>query len=372
LVSLPLLLLAIALVNTAQGTLFHPNGLRVANQDLLILIRQAKPSKIDTYFPLLRDYPTVLLVVLTSVTLTLIYRQWAILEDLLPELQRRGVLLFDDKDSPSIIQAADETNSGIARMGGHTGTYVVVAVMLSLFLVFAQRATGIFAFLSPSNGSAELKVSWTRDAYRSWWASLDTHQFGFVAYFCLALLAIYYMLKQNEVAVRYLWFFWRLRGKISYGVNLSGGADEFHGWGIIRQLLLTIYMSIIVHAITLTALFLVIPVEEFQWVIPLLAIFMILNPLYVIVPLILLRRGACRYKEAEILRIVRLVKEEESRCQDPLQVLRLRVLGRNEVAFIRSIPNIPFRFGQLVLGAIIYVLPIVSAVVQIVTTFTGP
>lgn len=353
LVTVVLTAVAFYLINRLQGTLWPEAGTSVV-ADLRALLTDTGTQATGTSaaFPLLRDLASLSLLGSLSVYVGLLYHQWRAITNLVPGMLRSGVVEVTD---PSPF------NTGISRFNRALAGLVQrrwwirgAALAFMLAVVLAQRRLGIYSDLSNAEGFGA-------QAYNQWWAGTN-HPAGLLAYLLFGWWCIYLILLQNAVGVLTLKFFHRVNPAVRYRLSTQNPDGHF-GWRPFRSVMATVYASILLHAIALVGFFISFSVSEFAWVLPMLVIFLALNPFYVAVPLLLMRRSIEEDKQARIDDLLKLGPPEAASYEE---LVRLAAI-REEVALVRKAPAVPFNLRAMTLAFAIYVVPLTVAVLEIIS-----
>lgn len=362
LLATPIWFALLVAVNSFTETLVHPDSLEVLQQDVDVLLRREPITGADTFFPLFRDFSTILIVMLFGPLLTVLHRQWSVMETFLQDLQSFG-LVKPVADDP--VDRYEKLNGSFKGSGKWV---VVVALILAGLVVFAERNSGIAGYLSIALGSGADASDWARSAYQGWWASWDSGPWGFAFYFAAIMFGLYYIVTLNVVGVKFTWYFIQVHSNMEYQA-LTSNPDGYHGWRPFRRLLQTVFAMILISATALTGLALTIPLREFIWLIPLLMIFLMFNPFYVGTAIALLQREMREFRDTHGKKLYDALEDRETVLgeDDGLHYVdptRKAIL--DEMERVQSIPLIPFNLRQLVVWFLIYLVPFLTAVVQFV------
>ena len=276
-------------INAIQGTLWHPESWSVVVRDLNVLFLARSEPTSGTYFPLQRDLATFFVIMLEGTNVLIIIRQWRAIGSLLPKMQKEGVLTFVSVEGESAEETRGKLDKGIAKINRRFETASkswlwLMAAFVALALVLAENNLGIFTHVTASPSR-----SWTLQAYQGWWANLDTHGFAFGVYFMFAVLVMRYVIAQNYVGIEVLGFFFRHRTRVKYTFDDLDG-DRHFGWNSVRQVMWTIYISVLLNATALGLQIIIVPTPivsrfpESLWSFVLLAMLFALGPVFVFLP----------------------------------------------------------------------------------------
>lgn len=361
LLTTPVLMLSFTIANLMQGTLSHPAGGSVLVSDLQVVLRRADPQVVSSYFPLARDYPTILLFALVGAWLTVLFRQWRIMEEFLPSMLQSGAIEVVPGRETFLRHEVSRVNDTLVRERNQS-RYVIGAIGLTACVLFAQTRAGIFGLLAPAGAGPE----WANDAYLNWWGSLR-HVPGFVAYYSAMAVAMYYLLRQNRVGVVWVCLFWRIRTSLKGHVDLTN-YDRYNGWKPFRQLIYTVYWSMTATALALVAFLMVVSIRQWYWLSVFVVVFLILSPFYLAPPLLWVWRALDVDREELKQRIVGDCRAL-TRRRGPGDISRL-VEIHAMVRMIREAKRLPFRFTSVAGGVIVYALPVAMAIVSLVSART--
>jgi len=367
-------------INAIQGTLWHPESWSVVVRDLNVLFLARSEPTSGTYFPLQRDLATFFVIMLEGTNVLIIIRQWRAIGSLLPKMQKEGVLTFVSVEGESAEETRGKLDKGIAKINRRFETASkswlwLMAAFVALALVLAENNLGIFTHVTASPSR-----SWTLQAYQGWWANLDTHGFAFGVYFMLAVLVMRYVIAQNYVGIEVLGFFFRHRKRVKYTFDDLDG-DRHFGWNSVRQVMWTIYISVLLNATALGLQIIIVPTPivsrfpESLWSFVLLAILFALGPVFVFLPCWLLSTQLKRHKGETVT----LLKAEPLAGPngDPIGPVSVRYdvrTAKDKAEAIRAInvmPNFPVKIRTVFWIALLNLTVAGGSLVTIAGFFRG-
>ena len=354
------ILVGLIAVAAFQGTLTHESGVEVIWSDVRRAFGGAGASDIvDADFPLFRDTVSIAVVLALAVNIRVLYQQWEAIEDFVPGLQRRGVLNVPKTAQDEFDRVLTNTNSLYKRVGTASTAIGLLALVLAFWLVFEQRSGGILGVFAPKDLEGAARQDWLQGAYESWWASTDNPA-GFVLYSVLAGAALYFVLLQNLVGLSFSIFWARFGSRVEIGLDLLN-ADNTYGWAPLLRLMRTVYVSLLVHAVALTMLSVVLQGEVRGAVGVLLALIVLVGPVYLLTPVFVLRKPIREFKESEIKRLI-------AQSGDEGQTSRAAV--RDEIAVIHKATPFP-RSRRIGVAMCLYAVPVFIAVLEIFGLFSA-
>lgn len=265
----------------------------------------------SAYLPYLRDYTDMFFIIFLSAHLALIFIQWRRISDVLANLYLSGInreIIGSDELSEIVATNNKRFNNPVLQMVGLAG-----AIGLVLMILAAFSNDGIYSGLSSGN---ETRAIWEMQAYANSWYRHDIlllfHGATYVFFF-------YYILMHNIVGVTSLTMLLDLRKKYSQPqgkplfVIQPNHPDRSVGLGELRQILIYVYISILMMGVTLIFGYSYLPSGTPAYLAPFLAIFFLLNPLFVVIPLIVIRRELEDDKRRKLKILYTRVSEYRSR-----------------------------------------------------------
>ncbi|MBT0768409.1 hypothetical protein KIH74_05705 [Kineosporia sp. J2-2] len=368
LLTVPILLGGVGLLAAVQGTLIHHHGGRTLHADLLNVIGEA-PAPTDTYFPYLRDYPTLVVLTFTGLTVALAYRNCALMERFLPRLKANGLLFVRPHDLDASARALARANRRFRLIRRARPLVMAASAGVAALLMLSGRTGPTFGTLAPAGSAAE-REAWSSQAYQGWWASLTgPHWLGAVTYFAGASFIVYVILKHNIIGICFVSFFAATGPLLRYRVDRRN-RDGYFGWLIMRDLLATVFVSLTLSIVAFASMFILIPVNSAPWTLPFLVLYFVGVPSYVILPMRLLERAVDRYRQREITLTGDAFRR--ARADDTLpdaERLNLNALERQEILAIQQARPQLFRGRTIAVTASIYIIPVLTSTAQTVLSY---
>ena len=283
----------------------EPDDVRRYPPFLLVFGRfmNSKPLPIATpaMFPYLRDYSELLLMALMAAQMVLIQRLWFDLSIALRHLYAKGTIIatqFTAMRYAELVRRYDRYfNLRIWKL-----LSIVLAVFLVAGVYFTAYTYGIYPSLSPAND-----IGWVHAAYDSWWANPASHRMLFLYAFAIATFICYYMIRNDIV------------GLIAVGLCCSifsrakrrrhqphqpllkldpSNPDGVAGLGILREILLLTYFSVFNSFLSLFVIYCCVGLQ--RGTIPIYVVFVLLNPVFLVIPALVIRREVRQSKNNQL------------------------------------------------------------------------
>jgi hypothetical protein len=249
--------------------------------------------------------------------------------------------------------------TGAARVEKWALPIALATALLVLALIIGEKES-LFRFLMPNGlNLAEQKV-WVSAAYNNWWAGTN-HPLGLIAYIAVAFFALYIIVLQNIVGVQAVYVAVALDSVADFAIDWLN-RDGYYGWKPVARVFHTVYVSLTVHGLTISLLLIVLGVQSFPWISGLVAIWVIVVPLYVFVPWKIFRRIEANCCEERIKQLVQLV--EQGRIDPDRDLDKFRMII-TEIERVRGIRIRPLRFPEFSTLGIAVLLPIILTAAQI-------
>jgi hypothetical protein len=312
-----------------------------------------KPTEAFTY-PLVRDAIDWLLAAAMVVELMIMRRQWSLFANGLPRLVRNGVLrpasgqlhdLFEHRQLPKwlatippedrLFAYVDRVNSRNRRRAPiYTWLYAFTALVSAALLVSVERYR-LFRILVPKGASLHEQEEWRRNVYQHWWASIH-HPSGVATYFLLAAIVIYIVAAQTHIGVQAAQIAAALPWLVDVDANWINPDGEY-GWRPVRQIFRTVWLSMALYGLVVSALALVLGLGSVGWIPA--TIWVLLLIIYVAVPWIAMGKIEEVAKENRIATAQTEIMAVTTKEQDDLETrvrkyrevrIRLMRLGRFE------------------------------------------
>lgn len=378
LLGLPVALALIVTAAALEGTLGTPDDFQIwTDLKRAVGVTGLPDSRSD--FPVTRDLPSVVLVLVIFLTMALTLRQWKLMQEAIPALLASGALAEKDKPSyntkhkllgirrlmrakpeetPRLDFLFERINAGLLRVGRSSGWLVLFSGALALLLILGPTKNGVFLVLAPDDLPGGVH-RWQDEAYASWWAAIN-HRAGLLVYVFLMFLGIYVVLIQNIVGLFACYTLTCLKAVADFDLDWLNRDGE-HGWKSVRDVYRTVIISLAMHGLTISMVVVSLGIANFPWMIGVVGIFGIMLPATTIVPISVfsdLRDTACKKRIKQIEAQI-----AASPPSDPLQVSHYRA----EIAQINATKVRPLRLGALQLPPFLVavLLPIALMLVQV-------
>jgi hypothetical protein len=332
-------------------------------QDISVLLgHDLQDSAGSSYFPLQRDWYSVIAILALAYTPRLIWLQWCGYEALLEHMTKRKSMLVTQGHQQFVNKEVRRANLHI-RIIGRFGPLVLLFIAISMHhFLYEQQVAGVFRLLTPEGADS---TRWAKDAYETWWASPTVSVFNALFYLTLGTWGLYLITMQNLVGLRVIWALWKVRNSIDFGADPIN-QDGYYGWSPVRDILAATYKELAIHGVALASISLMAPSNPFagpmavatlQWA--------VLLPIYVAFPFVFVRNKIKRYKLEEIKNL-----DGKAHNQDPSlpdhQRITVQDAYAKRIEMVRRIPTLPFKAWK---DASIFLLALTadtSAVITIV------
>jgi hypothetical protein len=354
LLAVPLMLTPVFLAAAVQSDLSHPGGIELLMQDVRVLFG-AQPAHRSNYYPLLRDYLSLVTVLATSLTVPLVYLNCGFMQDLLGQLNKWDVVRSDEGSFRVVEGELRSLNQRFIKCGRYSVACLLIGLLCALGLYAMYVVGGVFGRLSGTGNAASSAIVW--------WASFgDANVVGAVAFLTVGTVSMYIYIKSNLLGYCMLLFFYRIRAVAWYGVdNLN--EDGYHGWLALRRLMMSVYLAIFMSGVNAATLALVLDLT-FAWLaLPVIALFLASLPAHALTPLVLLNRIISEYKKARAAELRARFKVATARmARTSHEYKELEALAKEEMSAIRNVHPRLFRPSSVIAAFALYVVPVVSLI----------
>ncbi|MFI9240583.1 hypothetical protein [Streptomyces sp. NPDC053079] len=302
---------------------------------------------------------------IAAFTLLIAFENCRRIADFPSGLHARGLMLVPPPSRTTVRVALVRANRYFAVCGRHSWAVALVSLVIAGLLSGAYREGGVFLWLAPGTDD-EARREWSMRAYASWWASPEAGGLtGPAAYALVASGIAYVMIKHNLMGLCMMSFFLAIRKDVAYAFD-TANADGCHGWKAMHDLLSGVVVSVLISLVGFCSLFLSLSVRQVSWTTPFLLLFLLCVPIYLLVPLVLLRSGTKRYREQEIARLRDCFAELRQRAAPgSLEQFEIARVERQEIAVIRDGRVRLFRLKEVVATLSVYVGSVVTTLVRI-------
>lgn len=311
-----------------------------------------------------RDFPSIILLIGASASFALMVHQWRLMSTLLKNLSDKGALELDETARHWLQVEVARINRFYSRMGRWPLKMMLLAASLGAAVLTYGRVSGdgFYNFLMPGSvekaghGSVE---AWEAGAVRQWWASSRPGEATWIALFSLAT---FFIAIQVIAGARFLVLSRLVSSRLNIGLNFDNPDGAF-GRADVRQLLVWVYIGLLVYVVLAFDLVVIVRGHESPLIVLLVAPFLVLNALYLVLPLKILHRHASVPREHYVMN-----------CLAALQVidhgsLTERHLILTAVDRAHSIPGAIFPERTFAAAALVYTLPSFAAFAQIWDVF---
>ena len=215
-------------------------------------------------------------------------------EDRLARLLRIGKLVAppdSDLDSDDTGSPDDVLNTFIERLSRLAADRIakwapymaVVAVLIVILLIIGEQHS-LFEVLVPRGLDQARRGEWRSEAYQNWWASYG-HPLGLLVYFMACFFGAYILIMENTVALVVVYTVLALPALVNVDIDWLN-RDGNYGWMPVKQIFRTIYALLTLHGCTISVLLIALGIQNFPWIVVLVVIWVIVVPLYAILPAI--------------------------------------------------------------------------------------
>lgn len=282
----------------------------VVCQDIRTYLKATHPCnhyQLSTQMSALRDLPSLILLFVLPMTVPLAIRQWENITYFLSAMYGRGILVV--KDQQQVLSEVSSCNRYFARWATWNPVIALASLLTVLLVVRAQTAGSVYSSLRTS------RLGFGIDPHH-WWLSLTGISLAGMFYFCLGCIVVYIIFIQTIHGSRVVLLLWRTRSTLGCGMEVDS-RDKYNGWSEVRGILLATWSLIIIHAICLAMVGLSLPRGQVIAIIlaPLLFQWLIVSPIYLLVPYGITRRNVSEWKRLERTRLSAAISRETSDAQ---------------------------------------------------------
>jgi hypothetical protein len=370
--------LLVALLAVLDGTFGGPGDFRLVD-DVRHLFSEQVPVT-PPRFPLVRDVSSVAFFVVVVFGVVLLQRQWRFIAHCIGGLRANGAItplrqprdtwvarvmglrrLLGDTPDYGALDRLDERLGKIRRRTKVllAGLVLVVSAILSVLLAVGLNGR-VFLVLAPTEVSPEAQRQWLEEARANWWAGPD-HPAGMIVYGILGCFAMALILAFNCVGVVSVYVAVALHHVARTGADWYN-RDGRYGWTPVAKVIRTVYSSLVLYGVALSLLVAVLGSEVTITVTFLAVLYLVLVPIYTLVPWLVFRTVEGTAKEERIAFLNRQLAEV-----DPDDLARVQTLvaefDRCRAAKIRPMRLRTASFGAF---ATFVLLPVALVVLQVV------
>jgi hypothetical protein len=260
--------------------------------------------RLSTEMSASRDLPSLILLFALPMTIPLAIRQWDNITRFLSAMHGRKILVV--KDEQQVLGEVTSCNRYFAKWATWNPLIAFAALLTVLLVVRAQTAGSVYPSLQTSRFGHGIDPS-------HWWLTMDGVSLAGMLYFLLGCVVVYIIFIQTVHGSRVVLLLWRTRHALGCGMEIAN-SDKYYGWSEVRAILLATWSLIIIHAICLAMVGLSLPRGQAIAIIlaPLLFQWLLVSPIYLLVPYEITRRNVSEWKRKERARLVGEISEEAS------------------------------------------------------------
>jgi hypothetical protein len=308
-----------------------------------------------------------------------LHRQWRFISTGLVELRKSKTLVPRKQPKSNVISRL----LGVDRLLGDCPDYTALdrlearfgdvkvrtKILLSAFVVFFGYVLAtllnnslnqnIFRVLAPTDASTIEQNQWVGMAKQNWWAG-QNHPFGLVVYTVLAFLAMSLILTFNVVGIITVYFAAALHFVAEPRADWYN-RDGRYGWTPVARIYRTVYWSLILLGLGITMLIAVLGSQVSISVVGLIAMYVLLTPIFTIVPWLVFHNVESTAKASRREDLSRALEDTDQNDLGRMQLF-VAEFARCHEARIR-----PMRLRTASFSALttVVLLPIALAVLQI-------
>lgn len=300
--------------------------------------------------PYLRDYVDIAVGVLMALHMALLHSKWRNLSLFLPQLWSDGILnrrVIREDSYERITRRYDKrANSAPCYL---LPLAFAVAGAAAFFWLF--QTSGIYSSLSPG------LPGWERLAWQRWWANPMNGKGAFLFEASWISFILYYMFRHNVIGcvalltIRDLVTGSRRRSVLALDPD---HADGHGGIGRLRDIVFQVFGSVAIMGFSLLLAYFMVPSGAAQVLAPFLGIFLCLNPLYIVVPVVVTNREIKAFRD-EALRAGHRQLDAAKAGMDRERILVLR----SDIERIERLPKALISPGEILTFLILYLIPLV-------------
>ena len=307
----------ISAASALSGSFGHVSDFQPV-QDFQRLFSLGRTQPAVPEFPLIRDITSWYLVFVVVATCGIVHRQWQLMARCLSGLAENGVLrpkpvltlgrrsrwlqvhryVETERPQEALNNFIGRINDVLAaRVARWAPVLAGISAFLVLSLIIADKES-LFHVLVPRALTVSKQTEWLSNAYASWWASID-HPVGLIAYFVVAFVGAYVIVLQNLIGVASVYIIAALPDLAEFDADWLN-RDGHYGWKPVLRVFRTVYISLSLHGLTISILLIVLGLQSFPWIFGLVAIWVVVVPLYIAVPWRLFRHVEDRAKQRRV------------------------------------------------------------------------
>lgn len=360
---------------------FFPHGPGLGRDIVDFLFRRSTGhlNRAGTYTPFLRDYASILLLLIIATAVPLVYALFRSLEKLHTSLLGNHCIeLWASTDKGSTVtpnstaaldQLTSHVNNELNEKYERIGKRWWLTLPLCVFIVYLLNVSmkkRIFDYLIPPGTSTRSAQHLQPMLYAHWWASLSPIQPGGIVWVAAGGIGLYAFYAEAVVGLTYLSFLRRSQGKYRFGAN-RWNPDGFWGWSTLRTAVTVQQLGLVSSALTAFALLNVfIAACGIDFTIVLMAAILLLVFYVFFGAMAALRRHVREDKQDHItLRTDQLEALGEPSENMDLRELTYRQQFLDDLTLWRQVPPMPLRRSTYFIGLAAITLPTLALIAQI-------
>lgn len=241
-------------------------------------------AALSSHMSFLRDLPTLLTVLILSLTPALAYRQWRAIRVFLSDLVQNGLVFDEDKEQ--IAKLVIQANAFYRKWQNRVTVISFVSTILMCLVAsgLAQSA----AMFPPLQQSGQAIY------YDQWWARIGSASWTLVMLW--GALFIHVVLIQNLYGGRATYLVYQLGKQARLSFDPLALDGEF-GWRSTFTILRCTWSTLLIHGMAMAMIGLIIPSAGLLYMLPLFAQWVIAMPIYIGVPLYVMWKNMVRWRK---------------------------------------------------------------------------
>jgi hypothetical protein len=337
-------------------------------------------------FPVMRDVTSWILAFLVVLSCGISHRQWQLIARSLSDLARNGVLTPKTELSPSFRSRVLRFDHFIGSAKGHAAfnafinnlnkttaakiakwaPYIAaLSAIIVILLIIGEKHT-LFIVFAPRGLDSSRRSSWLSAAYESWWAS-DNHPAGLLAYFIGCFLGAYVLVVVNIIGLVVVYLVAALPYLAEFDIDWLNRDGDF-GWLPVKRIFRTVYALLTLNGCIISILLIVLGIQNFPWIIIIVALWIAVVPLYTIVTTTIFGTIVDQARKKRINELTHFANDNALLSVQNVNRFRLLVLELDRVRTAKIRPASP-GWLQTPSFVVAVLLPIILTAAQIL--FSG-
>ena len=337
----------------------------------------------NVVMPYLRDYCDITLMIIASMHMTLIHKQWIRISGAASTLWKDKVLNRDVLGETGYQELIKDANKWFGqKRWNYTALVISAVVIVLIYLSFARW--GIYSSLSRAVEGTD--TTWEQLAYSGWWSNpANTGWLPLLYSAMVYFVFLYYVLLHNIAGVGTVRLLTRLVKKHIVGTGKSlltpqpYHADGFCGLQVIRVIMTHVYLSLLMTGFAILMMYYYVPLRVTMVVLPFVGLYLFAIVAYVAIPLYLLHRDLTHARESvledarvrlgtldnSISRTLSSLDTLPSSAPDLSPQLQLRQYYLERYRCCLQIPTALFSFKRWVIFIFAYLIPVFGILLQL-------